>query len=86
MNRIVCQYSHRFHFLVGKNISLKHLNLLAKRLQRDARVCLFAAKTMSGMMLYKKTMKEWQDVLDGKVWDLQEVEQQVFQPILLKLL
>ncbi|CAN6721641.1 unnamed protein product [Malus baccata var. baccata] len=42
-----------------------------------------AAKTMGSLMRYKKTRKEWQEVLNSQIWDLEEVEQQVFQPLLL---
>nr|XP_011459981.1 PREDICTED: putative disease resistance protein RGA3 isoform X2 [Fragaria vesca subsp. vesca] len=42
-----------------------------------------AAKTLASLMRYKKMVKEWQDVLDSKIWDLEEFEQQVFQPLFL---
>ncbi|XP_062013475.1 putative disease resistance protein RGA3 isoform X1 [Rosa rugosa] len=42
-----------------------------------------AAKTLASLMRYKKTMKEWQDVLDSKIWDIEGFEQQVFQPLFL---
>ncbi|XP_040370658.1 putative disease resistance protein RGA3 [Rosa chinensis] len=41
------------------------------------------AKTLGGLMLCKKTKREWQDVLSSKIWELDIVEQQVFQPLLL---
>ncbi|BFG19408.1 hypothetical protein CerSpe_056820 [Prunus speciosa] len=42
-----------------------------------------AAKTLASLMLYKKTRKEWLDVLDSKIWDLEEVEQEVFRSLFL---
>ncbi|XP_040361433.1 putative disease resistance protein RGA3 isoform X2 [Rosa chinensis] len=42
-----------------------------------------AAKTLASLMRYRKTMKEWQDVLDCKIWDIEGFEQQVFQPLFL---
>nr|XP_028962690.1 putative disease resistance protein RGA3 isoform X2 [Malus domestica]XP_028962691.1 putative disease resistance protein RGA3 isoform X2 [Malus domestica] len=42
-----------------------------------------AAKTMGSLMRYKQTRKEWQEVLNSKIWELEEVEQQVFKPLLL---
>ncbi|PRQ28914.1 putative P-loop containing nucleoside triphosphate hydrolase, leucine-rich repeat domain, L [Rosa chinensis] len=42
-----------------------------------------AAKTLGALMRYKKEMGDWQEVLDSKIWLLKEVEQQVFQPLLL---
>ncbi|KAI5355705.1 hypothetical protein L3X38_008600 [Prunus dulcis] len=42
-----------------------------------------AAKTLASLMRYKKTRNEWVAVLESKVWELEEVEQQVFQSLLL---
>ncbi|CAL8106349.1 unnamed protein product [Prunus armeniaca] len=42
-----------------------------------------AAKTLGSLMRYKKTRKEWVDVLDNKIWELEEVEQQVFRSLFL---
>ncbi|KAL6297070.1 hypothetical protein ACE6H2_005212 [Prunus campanulata] len=42
-----------------------------------------AAKTLASLMRYKKTRNEWVAVLEGKMWELEEVEQQVFQSLLL---
>ncbi|XP_004305491.1 PREDICTED: putative disease resistance protein RGA3-like [Fragaria vesca subsp. vesca] len=40
-------------------------------------------KILGSLMLYKETIKEWEDVLNSKIWELQEVEQQIFQGLLL---
>ncbi|PRQ20555.1 putative P-loop containing nucleoside triphosphate hydrolase, leucine-rich repeat domain, L [Rosa chinensis] len=42
-----------------------------------------AAKTLGSLVWYKKTREEWRDVLNSKIWELEEVEEQVFQPLLL---
>ncbi|CAL8997445.1 unnamed protein product [Prunus brigantina] len=42
-----------------------------------------AAKTLASLMRYKKTRKEWVAVLESKMWEIEEVEQQVFQSLLL---
>ncbi|XP_068312777.1 putative disease resistance protein RGA3 [Pyrus communis] len=42
-----------------------------------------AAKALGSLMHNKKTRREWLDVLDSKIWDREEVEQQVFQPLFL---
>ncbi|CAN6559168.1 unnamed protein product [Malus baccata var. baccata] len=41
------------------------------------------AKTLGSLMRDKKTMKEWKDVLNSKIWDWKEVEEEVFRPLLL---
>ncbi|KAM5578627.1 putative disease resistance protein RGA4 [Rosa sericea] len=40
-------------------------------------------KILGSLMLYKETIHEWQDVLNSKIWELEKVEQQVFQVLLL---
>ncbi|XP_068313516.1 putative disease resistance protein RGA3 [Pyrus communis] len=40
-----------------------------------------AAKALGGLMYNKKTRREWLDVLNSKIWDREEVEQEVFQPL-----
>ncbi|KAK9929829.1 hypothetical protein M0R45_026907 [Rubus argutus] len=40
-------------------------------------------KTLSSLVRYKKTKEEWRDVLNSKIWELEEVEEQVFRPLLL---
>ncbi|KAM5574992.1 putative disease resistance protein RGA4 [Rosa sericea] len=41
------------------------------------------AKTLGSLVWHKKTRKEWRDVLNSQIWELEEVEQQVFRPLLL---
>ncbi|KAK9913616.1 hypothetical protein M0R45_037426 [Rubus argutus] len=41
------------------------------------------AKTLGSLMRDKKTIKEWQDVLSSKIWELEEIETHVFRPLLL---
>ncbi|XP_062009722.1 disease resistance protein RGA2-like [Rosa rugosa] len=42
-----------------------------------------AAKTLGSLVWFKKTREEWRDVLNSKIWELEEVEEQVFRPLLL---
>ncbi|KAM1875190.1 hypothetical protein EV1_042320 [Malus domestica] len=42
-----------------------------------------AAKALGSLMCNKKTQREWLDVLNSKIWDREEVEQEVFQPLFL---
>ena len=42
-----------------------------------------AAKALGSLMYNKKTRREWLHVLNSKIWDREEVEQEVFQPLLL---
>ncbi|KAI5355806.1 PREDICTED: putative disease [Prunus dulcis] len=54
--------------------------------ERIARKCdglPLATKTLASPMRYKKTTRQWIDVLDSKIWELELVEQHVFQSLLL---
>ncbi|KAB2627998.1 disease resistance protein RGA3 [Pyrus ussuriensis x Pyrus communis] len=42
-----------------------------------------AAKALGSLMYNKKTRREWLDVLNSKLWDQEEVEQEVFQSLFL---
>ncbi|XP_040372983.1 putative disease resistance protein RGA4 [Rosa chinensis] len=42
-----------------------------------------AAKTLGSLMRNKKKIHEWQAVLKSKTWELKEIQQDVFRPLLL---
>ena len=41
------------------------------------------AKTLGSLMSDKRARREWLDVLDSKIWDWEEVKEEVFRPLLL---
>ncbi|XP_070682205.1 putative disease resistance protein RGA3 [Malus domestica] len=59
------------------------LEAIGEEIAKKCKGLPLAAKTLGSLMRYKKTRKEWQEVLNSKIWDLEGVEQQVFQPLLL---
>ncbi|XP_070682213.1 putative disease resistance protein RGA3 isoform X2 [Malus domestica] len=59
------------------------LEAIGKEIAKKCKGLPLAAKTMGSLMRYKQTRKEWQEVLNSKIWELEEVEQQVFKPLLL---
>ncbi|XP_068314321.1 putative disease resistance protein RGA3 [Pyrus communis] len=59
------------------------LEAIGKEIAKKCKGLPLAAKTLGSLMRYKKTRKEWQEVLNSKIWDLKEVEQKVFRPLLL---
>ncbi|KAF3450671.1 hypothetical protein FNV43_RR06760 [Rhamnella rubrinervis] len=42
-----------------------------------------AAKTVGSHMYFKTSTKEWQDVLDSELWDLEDADMNLFSPLLL---
>ncbi|XP_068312906.1 putative disease resistance protein RGA3 isoform X2 [Pyrus communis] len=61
------------------------LEAIGKEIAKKCKGLPLAAKTRS-LMRYKKTRKEWQEVLDSNIRELEKFEQQVFQPLLLSYL
>ncbi|GLT80546.1 hypothetical protein SLA2020_519810 [Shorea laevis] len=39
-------------------------------------------KTVGGLMLLKKTIEEWQSVLDSEIWELEVAEEGLFRPLM----
>ncbi|XP_021813328.1 putative disease resistance protein RGA3 [Prunus avium] len=56
---------------------------IGKEIVKKCKGLPLAAKTLSSLMRFKKTREEWEDVLHSKIWELKEIEQEVFQPLLL---
>ncbi|XP_004305500.1 PREDICTED: putative disease resistance protein RGA3 [Fragaria vesca subsp. vesca] len=56
---------------------------LGKNMVRRCQGLPLVAKALGGLMRSKKTKKEWIAVLESKIWKLDVVEKQVFQPLLL---
>ncbi|XP_021833924.1 putative disease resistance protein RGA3, partial [Prunus avium] len=61
----------------------KGLESIGKEIVKKCKGLPLVAKTLGGLMRYKKKRKEWEDVLNSKIWELDVVEEQVFQPLLL---
>nr|XP_017183805.2 putative disease resistance protein RGA3 [Malus domestica] len=58
------------------------LRAIGEEIAKKCKGLPLAAKILGSLMRYKQTRKEWQEVLNSKIWELEEVEQQVFQPLL----
>ncbi|CAB4272798.1 unnamed protein product [Prunus armeniaca] len=70
--------------LVDREISeYRTFEVIGQEIVKKCKGLPLVAKTLGGLMRYKKTMKEWEDVLNSKIWELEVVEKQVFQPLLL---
>lgn len=42
-----------------------------------------AAKILGGLLRFKRTREQWQNVLDSEMWDIEEAEQDLFPPLFL---
>ncbi|XP_021813012.1 putative disease resistance protein RGA3 [Prunus avium] len=56
---------------------------ISKEIVKKCKGLPLAAKTLGSLMQNKRTMREWKELLNSKIWDLEKVEQEVFQPLFL---
>ncbi|XP_031261810.1 disease resistance protein RGA2-like [Pistacia vera] len=42
-----------------------------------------AVKTLASLLCFKRKFVEWKNILESEIWELEEVEQEVFRPLLL---
>ncbi|CAB4272835.1 unnamed protein product [Prunus armeniaca] len=61
----------------------KGLEFIGKEIVKKCKGLPLAAKALGGLMRYKEMRKQWEDVLNSKIWNVEEIEEQVFQPLLL---
>ncbi|XP_068312386.1 putative disease resistance protein RGA3 [Pyrus communis] len=60
----------------------RELEAIGEKIARKCKGLPLAIKTLGNFMRYKEKRKEWHEVLNNKIWELEEVAQQVFQPLL----
>ncbi|ONI35600.1 hypothetical protein PRUPE_1G545000 [Prunus persica] len=56
---------------------------ISKEIVKKCKGLPLVAKTLGSLMQNKTKMGEWKEVLNSKIWDLEKVEQEVFQPLFL---
>ncbi|XP_062027549.1 disease resistance protein RGA2-like [Rosa rugosa] len=70
-------------FLDRKEDQVTEFGAIGEEIVKKCKGLPLAAKTLGSLVWYKKTKEEWRDVLNSKIWELEEVEEQVFRPLLL---
>ncbi|XP_062011694.1 putative disease resistance protein RGA3 [Rosa rugosa] len=70
-------------FFDGERKESKKFEDIGNEIVKKCKGLPLAAKTLGSLMRCKKTLQQWVEVLNSKIWELQEFEQQVFQPLLL---
>ncbi|XP_062007862.1 putative disease resistance protein RGA1 [Rosa rugosa] len=70
-------------FFDGERKESKKFEDIGNEIVKKCKGLPLAAKTLGSLMRCKKTLQQWVDVLNSKIWELQEFEQEVFQPLLL---
>ncbi|GKV28596.1 hypothetical protein SLEP1_g37619 [Rubroshorea leprosula] len=69
-------------FLGRSNEDSEILREIGKKIAGKCKGLPLALKTMGGLMLLKKTVKEWQSVLDSEIWELEVAEESLFRPLM----
>ncbi|PRQ20599.1 putative P-loop containing nucleoside triphosphate hydrolase, leucine-rich repeat domain, L [Rosa chinensis] len=72
-----------FAFLDREEDEANGFGAIGEEIVKKCKGLPLAAKTLGSLVWYKKTREEWRDVLNSKIWELEEVEEQVFRPLLL---
>ncbi|GLT80529.1 hypothetical protein SLA2020_519640 [Shorea laevis] len=69
-------------FLGRSNEDRENLREIGRKIAGKCKGLPLALKTMGGLMLLKKTIKEWQSVLDSEIWELEVAEEGLFRPLM----
>ncbi|GKV42022.1 hypothetical protein SLEP1_g49480 [Rubroshorea leprosula] len=69
-------------FLGRSNEDRENLREIGRKIARKCKGLPLALKTVGGLMLLRKTIKEWQSVLDSEIWELEVAEEGLFRPLI----
>lgn len=61
----------------------KQLEYFGRQLANKCKGLPLAIKTLGGLMRFKKSREQWKNVLDSNLWELEDVEEGLFVPLLL---
>lgn len=61
----------------------KQLEDLGRQLANNCKGLPLAIKTLGGLVCFKKSREQWKNVLDSNLWELEDVEEGLFVPLLL---
>ncbi|GLT78441.1 hypothetical protein SLA2020_499770 [Shorea laevis] len=69
-------------FFGRSNKDFEDLEEVGKKIARKCKGLPLALKTIGGLMRLKKTVKQWQLVLDSEIWELEVAEEGLFHPLM----
>ncbi|XP_060672203.1 disease resistance protein RGA2-like [Ziziphus jujuba] len=61
----------------------QQLEEVGKEIAKKCKGLPLVAKTLGGLLFSKQTLKEWEDVLSSKLWELQDEQSKTFAPFFL---
>ncbi|KAL8502357.1 hypothetical protein ACS0TY_021484 [Phlomoides rotata] len=56
---------------------------IGKEIAEKCRGLPLAATTLGGILCFKRNLREWKNVLNDEIWEMQEAEDEIFRPLLM---
>ncbi|KAK2654772.1 hypothetical protein Ddye_014628 [Dipteronia dyeriana] len=72
-----------FSFIGRSDDECRELEIVGKEIVSKCKGLPLAEKTMGNLLRFKRTRKEWENILNSGMWELEEFEKGIFPPILL---
>ncbi|BFG21427.1 hypothetical protein CerSpe_077010 [Prunus speciosa] len=72
-----------FNHMAFSDRDVQEFGDISKEIVKKCKGLPLAAKTLGSLMHNKTKIGEWKEVLRSKIWDLERIEQEVFQPLFL---
>ncbi|GLT28414.1 hypothetical protein SLA2020_033500 [Shorea laevis] len=69
-------------FFGRSNDDCRSLEEIAREIAKKCKGLPLALKALGGLLRWKKSITEWQSVLESGVWELEEVEEGLFHPLM----
>ncbi|KAL5576149.1 hypothetical protein UlMin_017848 [Ulmus minor] len=73
----------RLAFWERKEHEVERLTEIGKKIASKCRGLPLAAKILGGLMRFKNTENQWEEVLDSELWNSKDIIEKVFTPLLL---
>ncbi|XP_062077179.1 putative disease resistance protein RGA3 [Humulus lupulus] len=70
-------------FVEGEENESQLLEEIGRKIASKCKGLPLVAKVLGGLMYYKKSESDWNDILQNKLWDSKVVEEEIFAPLLL---
>ncbi|KAF4349354.1 hypothetical protein F8388_010988 [Cannabis sativa] len=70
-------------FLEGEENEVNLLEEIGRKIASKCKGLPLVAKVLGGLMYYRKSLSQWNDILQNKLWDSKVVEEEIFAPLML---
>ncbi|XP_030510542.1 putative disease resistance protein RGA3 isoform X1 [Cannabis sativa] len=70
-------------FVEGEENEVNLLEEIGRKIASKCKGLPLVAKVLGGLMYYRKSLSQWNDILQNKLWDSKVVEEEIFAPLML---